>query len=536
MYKILVCDDEKWIRKGVIKKIENFDLPVLSALEACNIDEAKTIIEKESPQIVIADICIGDDCGLDLIRETAEAYPDIRFIIISGYSEFNYAERAIRLGVDAYILKPIIPEELEQAVKRSIEKYENNRKAVQDKTIRSELLWQNRKYKTEIIFNQIFRTSNYEYQKQLAEQAKKNSDGWKKYSRCILLQVEESSYVNSSFSKQETELLKYGIENIVLELAENRKEFIEIIRDIDHPQRLIIIDWNDDFNNISLGTIQFATQILYVIRQELSISLTIAISLVHNDINKEMYVQAQKAMHNKFLDGVNRVYVYPNDYGEQNAIKFPYEHITLLEHHIQKNDVDGAKEIVNELFLTDKEYFRNSEYTFCVYLSVLNVILKCSERAIYIFNNSKDNFMNLGYFERFENSGQIANFIVCIIEDVCGLDSDETITSSCKGIMDRVKDYIDVNYMNKITLTDLAKLFNINYSYFSTIFKEQVGVSLTQYLRKIRIEKACSMLKAGEANINLIANCVGFDDTMYFYRVFKKCKGMTPTEYRKSIK
>lgn len=131
MYKVMICDDEKWIRKGVATKIKNMKLPVSEVFEASDLEEATALMEKYQPKIIVTDICMEDENGLDFLEEISQNYPDVRFIILSGYSEFTYAERAIRLGVVAYLLKPVDVVELKEALLKSFAKYEENKHAIQ---------------------------------------------------------------------------------------------------------------------------------------------------------------------------------------------------------------------------------------------------------------------------------------------------------------------------------------------------------------------------------------------------------------------
>lgn len=121
MTDLLVVDDERWIRKGVIAKLNKSHLEFKNIYEASNGSDAMKIIEENSPDIVITDIIMPKISGLELIEYTNNMSLDINFIIISGYSEFSYAQRAINLGAKGYILKPISQEELISIVEKVIQ-------------------------------------------------------------------------------------------------------------------------------------------------------------------------------------------------------------------------------------------------------------------------------------------------------------------------------------------------------------------------------------------------------------------------------
>ena len=100
-------------------------------------------------------------------------------------------------------------------------------------------------------------------------------------------------------------------------------------------------------------------------------------------------------------------------------------------------------------------------------------------------------------------------------------------------ISDIYIDYINNNYMHDISLDEIAEKFHFNSSYFSTIFKEKMGMNFVKYLLKIRIEKACEFLIGTDKKIYEIAQLVGYKDCKYFNRVFKREMLVSPEEYRR---
>jgi two-component system response regulator YesN len=108
---------------------------------------------------------------------------------------------------------------------------------------------------------------------------------------------------------------------------------------------------------------------------------------------------------------------------------------------------------------------------------------------------------------------------------------DIQIYSGNKLISDIIN-YIKDNYNENITLYNLSEKFNINQSYLSQLFKNETGVNFIKHLTNYRMSKACSLLLQTDMSINDIAQEVGYDDYLYFRKVFKKVNNMTPTEYR----
>lgn len=101
-----------------------------------------------------------------------------------------------------------------------------------------------------------------------------------------------------------------------------------------------------------------------------------------------------------------------------------------------------------------------------------------------------------------------------------------------KTIVDLAKQYIQENYHKKITLADLANMFSVSYTHFSALFKKSTGCTFSEYLQKVRMEKACDLLKNPKNRIQDIAIQVGYDNAYHFSRAFKNYLGVSPKHYR----
>lgn len=111
-------------------------------------------------------------------------------------------------------------------------------------------------------------------------------------------------------------------------------------------------------------------------------------------------------------------------------------------------------------------------------------------------------------------------------------DMEITLTSISKNKMRKAVDYIRQNYGNPIDMAEVSNHVSMNYSMFSSTFKEYTGENFSTYLKKLRIEKSRKLLGNTDMNINEIAGKVGFEDARHFGKVFKEMTGMTPTACR----
>lgn len=101
------------------------------------------------------------------------------------------------------------------------------------------------------------------------------------------------------------------------------------------------------------------------------------------------------------------------------------------------------------------------------------------------------------------------------------------------NLIKTVKEYVKKNYMKSLQLSDICKKMSFSLSYISMLFKKETGMTFRSYLVKIRIEKACQLLKNSNMTVGTVAGSVGYSDPAFFYKLFRKEMNMTPDDYRK---
>lgn len=211
---------------------------------------------------------------------------------------------------------------------------------------------------------------------------------------------------------------------------------------------------------------------------------------------------------------------------------YPNEHqLRILERHIAVGDYKNIRVILQDIFSYDNLRNRKAEYIKSIYYEIIRIILK-NFSVIDDYDSSLDlgRLLSDEVIEQSDNPQQIVDYLYNTVTRF--LKEDKSANVNCREIIGKAKEYIKKNYVKEITVKELASRFSVNPNYFSTIFKQETGVTLTNYLKDTRIEKACDLLKNTQSTIHEIAQIVGYEDTQYFYRVFKKTLGITPLEYR----
>ncbi|PWM73110.1 MAG: hypothetical protein DBX59_05285 [Bacillota bacterium] len=109
----------------------------------------------------------------------------------------------------------------------------------------------------------------------------------------------------------------------------------------------------------------------------------------------------------------------------------------------------------------------------------------------------------------------------------------EQACAARRALAEKVAEYIDLHFTEKISLSFFSEKFHFNANYISYTFKEFMGTGISRYILKKRMEKACGLLTETVLSVKEIAEQTGYEDALYFERVFKKYAGMPPTEYRR---
>ncbi|SMP63449.1 response regulator transcription factor [Anoxynatronum buryatiense] len=533
MVRVIIADDEVRICQLIIKLIEWEKHEMCLVGTAHNGVEALALVEKEKPDIVITDIRMPGCDGLEMIEKIKKIRNDVEFIIISGYGEFEYAKKAIALGVQEYLLKPINQNELLKSLMKVItcvnkkndqidleKDYVMMLKDDVSKTRQSflnDLMFINARSYHEHRLCEINETYHFNFREGLFGVA------------CIKIDQESE---NGSLSLQNlmdemTARLTASIQNLVYEGEVVRKQ---------RTLYLIMNYSSEQKNNMEEELNQILEQSNQMEGRKQGFVVTIAIGEEKGDLNGlvESLGSASQLVEDRIVTGRGSVIMPKHQMMDQAVVdhlyhRFSKKFIPKIEHldlegieraigafkkEIEQVPISGAylKQMVQETLHLYEMTMKSSHSHFSTAIEHENVLIRRLEQA-----SSVD--------ELFEAlSFHITTSISAFIEDGS--------RSGLKSIR-QAKKYIEENYMNQLTLEEVGTHIGFNACYFSSVFKKETGSSFVEYLSKTRIEKAKALLKESDLRILDVSLMVGYNDVKYFTKSFKKHTGLQPNEYRK---
>jgi YesN/AraC family two-component response regulator len=496
MYKLLIVEDEGYIRNSLKDSVLSFDMGFDIIKTAADGIEALNIIEKEGPfHVVLSDIRMPNMSGLDLARHIEKYFPEVHFALFSAYNDFLYAQEAIRYGVKAYILKPIKDYEL---------------KRILDKIV-SEISSEARFKKNTLVLKQLIHgivpeTINEELPL-FAE---------KKYYRVAVCSVNDKEGLVES--KYDPPTKEFCAENSVpyLWYYDNIVLLLNSGTDLGQEETRNVL--NGYFEHI--GSPQDAV-------------LGVGDTYASLESLKSSYSEAIYAASCRYFGK------YPRIIFNQNLHKQDY---TALDDEITNSIVEN---IIKSTFLYDYksvekyigDFFHNtlSRGSF----SIFHVQTKCLEILFDLNYEMRDRGYTKHTIDKNkiieavkskESIVQLRQWFLSAVNDVI-THMTQTSESSIDYIV-RAQKYIERHYPSKLTLEQVAEQVHVSPVYFSSAFKKKFGINFTDYINDVRINAAKNILLNPNIRVKDIYHKIGYSDYSYFCRVFKKKTGVSPLKYR----
>lgn len=495
--KVMLVDDENLILEG-LKAIIDWDSLGLEIV--CTANNGQEAVEKfrENPvDIVVTDINMPKVTGLELLRALKNINDDVKFVVLSGYDEFSYAKIAMELGVKSYLLKPVDEEELERVLKSIINDTHNTKKKENNLTIKNSKL-------IDFLNSKI------------------NIDEIMQFKDVMRIGFDGDSYMVANI------ISKTGrIDEIMNCIRSNIFSNFEIMPNYDGS--ILIINCLEQGISDE-GIREFYEIIESFIKDELDIDTFISVgSKVDNFSDIPMsYKNSISAKKNILVMGYGNV-IFSDEIEENisDSKSFKKEIEALNKLIIEKNR-DVAKSYMLSIF-EDKNLTPKNIYDISIKIVILvdEVLKDFNLDNKYGSSSLSSVIVDLCSEATREN---IERFLLSEVEDAIKVISDNTQVFS--PVVQQVVKTINTKYKDELSLKTLATKYRINSSYLGQIFSKEVGVSFSEYLNKVKNTKAKELILNTNMKINNIAKEVGYTDTSYFYRKFKKYYGVCPSTLR----
>lgn len=545
MYKLILVDDEEDVREGVVREI-NWDSIGFKVIEkAENGREALEMVERLQPDVVVTDIQMPFMNGLQLAEAIRERFPTIKLIILTGHDEFEYAQRAIKLHIDEYVLKPFSAQELINAllkVKGQIQEEVAHRENVQllmehyrksMPVLKENFLatLMNRKLPREEVYQ---KAANYgiELSGQSFVAAVMSIDG-------VLIPEEEmenreelSKSVSLKYSADQA--LKYfALLNITEEIVDKRRLGLVFMH---HDQVVVMAARESEDRETALQeTMKVLEEVRQNVEKYLKFTLTVGIGTVMKDVTKisYSYEDAVLALDYRLILGNNRI-ISIDDVETRSVEKVRFDDVKehALTRCIKVGTNQEIRETMDELFQGIEGAVSVKDYQIYL-LEILTCILKAAKDSnLNVDEVFGDNFIPFTEINKFTSLEEAKHWLA----ELCASMMNHIATDrqyTYKNLVEMAKDYTKNHYHEgDITINKVCGHLHISAGYFSSIFKKETKMTFVNYLNHIRMEAAKELLRTTDMKALEIAEKVGYADANYFSFSFRKNVGVSPKEYR----
>lgn len=514
MIKVLLIDDEPFVTKAlrVLIDWEKYGFTICG--EAGDGENGLKIIEELKPDLVITDIRMPKMDGLELIKYCSKNLKRrTKFIILSGYGDFKYAQQAMKYGVKDYLLKPIDEDELIEmliSIKAEIEE-ELKQQLLLEK---GNIITINRN-----IENILKGCGDCNCESLITKELMIKPGEALRY---IVIKIHGEAEINSEYELE-------GKEEIYSILKE--KFNIQVFKFTNNYIKALIKDSGLKINSMT----QNLKELISLFMKVFGLKVSLLISGRIDEIIKlnEAYNQMKTIITYKFYeDDKNLVF-----YEDVMNIDFNYRFekalaVGGLVEAIEKGERESIKASINEIFNQFHENFSAFEV---IKTYINNLIVELIKIVNDIGSDDAKEFIL--ECSTIVDSIEASNFAkvkeatmnLCLksIDYIYSLKSD-----NIKGAMKDIERFIKQHYMEDINLKLISQKFYMNSVYLGQQFKKCFGTYFNDYLNEIRITEAKKLLTRTNKRVYEIAQCVGFKNTDYFVGRFEKCTNMTPSEYK----
>jgi two-component system response regulator YesN len=471
MYKVLIADDEEYVVKSLVKGTA-WDENGFEVLASANdgVDAYNEILRLR-PDVVFTDIRMPGMNGLELIKAVGESLKGVLFIIISGYAEFAYAQKAMNYGAIGYCLKPFDKDEIRNVLKKA-----------------KILLDEARKNREEIL-------------SLLEDEEAGSPAGIEEYFRASGLETEKGLLPVAVIGPRASELFA-GVKSVGFKTGRERYMYF------------VQYEGETDYAAFFSGKLGEGIR---------SVGISEAIFSLKN--LKRVIDEATTLAYQYFAAGRPGPFVR-----ERNDGRSVEKLIVEFDNAMIRVDIDLIRKQLHHLTEISKSGRINVKHAvniFNAYVGFSTRLLgeECYEEYVYSVEELCSHYAGID---------QMLEHIGSSIPNMVGRKKGAPAAEVKNEYFKKVIAFVDQNFYRDISIQSLSHEYIINPNYLCQLFKRELGMTFTEYVTGLRIHYAKELLQKTELTLEEIANKTGYTDYFYFIRVFKKNTGVSPGQYRRA--
>lgn len=486
MYKVLLVDDEYMIVRGLQKLIPWEKLGFEIVGTAGNGQEAFEFVKRQKVDIVITDVTMPILSGIDFLKQAQEAAIFFRFIVLSGYQEFEYVKESLQMGAENYLIKPINKEELIETLKKCIKEFEEEKLRIQgEKYLFAHLL--KRWVHDDIDYMDL-----------------------KKMLAAFDISTEMKRYQVLIFT------YKKKLHDQVHQLLHTNKD-LYFFHHYEEDQWVVIYfggRWGLESLMKSIQVLYCQNKVTFGIGEEVKKMADVSLSYEH--AKSSLYLSSFYERQQQFMDTATANVLNEN---------VPNISFTAFKKALGIRNIETIQTEIKQIFAELMESAASPAYTrYIIFLVFMDIYRELEVQDEFIYEEMVEKINKACSFKELQ----------MIIKDLLDNLKYKKFRREYSMNVQNVLKIIQEEYHEDLTLKAIAERLHLNVMYVGQIFKKETNKSFSQYLNHYRIKLAQNLLLNSELNINEISEKIGYMSPGYFYKNFKKYCGISPKEFRDS--
>lgn len=520
MYKLVIADDDEIQLQGMCCAFpwEELDIEVAAGVD--DGDKAlKAAVEKQA-DILLTDIKMSNMDGLKLTEQIRMLCPDTRVVIMSAYDDFQFAQKALRLGVDDYLLKPIDLQQMRETMRQIVYQKEEQKRngQLQKRSSRlEEMVMEDEEILEETFFQNVLN---------------------QKYTRVVCSKMEEP-YLKSTGQK-------WLVVEALFDPSEKEDEYRKILGDTGRERGFIYIHSFGHHLFCCLCGEETAEQEVYSFEETCrsrmkAVDAGVPVTFIAGPAVSELYYlslsyeKIRQICSYQFSEGKDK------NLSEKDLDKYFDQNHTVnksLVEYLAKLVMTGYTDMLHEYIGRLKNNLRDTGSDSILMLSFSVSSILGEIRRMPQFKEEQGEELDALYYriikqKTLDDAMELLEAeLIKLAENVKENDpasAEQSILNACE--------YIEEHFADPgLRIGDAAAYAGLSQNYFSTVFTEVTGESFTDYLIKRRMKEAQILLMNPEYKIQEIGYMTGYDNPAYFSAAFKKFTGVSVSQYKKMIK
>lgn len=525
MYKLIIVDDEPYIVQLIEKLIDYDRLHIQLVGATSDPANALELIREYAPDILITDMRMPCMDGLALIEHINQSNLPISIIAISGYRRFDYAYNALKGGVEDYLVKPISRQELNNALEKVCRRLGNFQDERDFRLKMEEEAERNaRQHRKQFILDS------------LANRA--HADAISQIERDYSLHLVQGYYAGIAIR-----IDLPGPANHEAPLLQNcQKKIVELMGEICAEMEFVQIDelFCGLINTSAEATHQLLRRVK-ILFENLSLvlepyekgSISIGLGSIISECKQipSSIAAARTSADVKCILGGNRIYYSEKlDWKNAKCQLLPVQ-IESLRKIMETGGADQLRHWLNSVFCKSASYYMEHAIEA---LSLIESVLHNFAMLCNMLGTLSDPSLKKIHHQRIHQGDNLTETVERLHDfmyQVVQADKNHRMQRDSYPIQ-CAKEYI-VNNLNKpLALKEIAAHVMLNPNYLSKLFKDETGEGISDFILQLRLEEAKRLLRTTNLNISQIADCVGYQDSKHFSKLFRKAVGIQMRDYR----